>query len=238
MSGHTQMPALQLQAVHTASQPSLKLLPPSVGGLSVLEDLGTPMMVQRDQEIYAQDDKAEYYYQVITGSVRTVRLMADGRRQVSEFLLPGDVFGFDALDTHDFAAEALEETLLRRFPRRRVEALAAQHAGLSLHLRQLMNEKLRQAHERMMVLGRMTASERIASFLLHLADRSPERPGGQFNLTMSRRDIADYLGLTIETVSRTLTMLKADGTIGMLKKCLIQLRDRAALEAMATEPRH
>jgi CRP-like cAMP-binding protein len=232
------MPALQLQAVHTASQPSLKSLPPSDAGFDVLADLGTPMMVHREQEIYAQDDNAEYYYQVISGSVRTVRLMADGRRQVSEFLLPGDVFGFDALDTHDFAAEALEDTLLRRFPRRRVEALAAQHAGLSQHLRQLMNEKLRQAHERVMVLGRMTASERIASFLLHLAERSVQRAGGQFDLTMSRRDIADYLGLTIETVSRTLTMLKGDGTIAMLKKCRLEIRNRAALEQMASEPRH
>jgi CRP/FNR family nitrogen fixation transcriptional regulator len=232
------MPALQLQAVHTASQPSLKSLPPSGVAFNVLEDVGAPIMVHREQEIYGQDDKAEYYYQVITGSVRTVRLMADGRRQVSEFLLPGDVFGFDALDTHDFAAEALEDTLLRRFPRRRVEALAAQHAGLSQHLRQLMNEKLRQAHERMMVLGRMTASERIASFLLHLADRSAKPVGGQFDLTMSRRDIADYLGLTIETVSRTLTMLKSDGTIRMFKKCRLEIRDRTALESMASERRH
>ena len=238
MSGHTQMAALQLQAVHTASQPSLKSLPPMVPGLNALDDVGTPMMVHREQEIYAQDDKAEYYYQVVSGSVRTVRLMADGRRQVSEFLLPGDVFGFDALDTHDFAAEALEDTLLRRFPRRRVEALAAQHAGLSQHLRQLMNEKLRQAHERMMVLGRMTASERIASFLLHLEDRSCKAAGKEFDLTMSRRDIADYLGLTIETVSRTLTMLKSDGTIRMFKKCRIEIADRAALQSMASEPRH
>jgi CRP/FNR family transcriptional regulator, nitrogen fixation regulation protein len=238
MSGHTQMPALQLQAIHSAAQPSPKTLPPMLAALNLLEDLGTPIMVRREQEIYAQDDQAEFYYEVISGSVRTVRLMADGRRQVSEFLMPGDVFGFDALDTYDFAAEALEDTLLRRLPRRRVEALAAQHAGLSQQLRRMMNEKLRQAHERMMVLGRMTASERIASFLLHVAERSAGRTGGQFDLTMSRRDIADYLGLTIETVSRTLTMLKGDGTIAMLKKCRIEIRNRAALESMASEPRH
>jgi CRP/FNR family transcriptional regulator, nitrogen fixation regulation protein len=237
MSGHTQMPGLQLQAVHSAAQPSPKTLPSLIPCLDLLDELGSPMMVRREQEIYAQDDAADYYYQVISGGVRTVRLMADGRRQVSEFLLPGEVFGFDALDTHDFAAEALEDTLLRRFPRRRVEALAGEHVALSQQLRRMTNEKLRQAHERMMVLGRMTASERIASFLLQLADRGPGK-GGQIELAMSRRDIADYLGLTIETVSRTLTMLKADGTIAMLKKCRIEIRNRRALEAMASEPRH
>jgi CRP-like cAMP-binding protein len=238
MSGHTQMPGLQLQAVHTAAQPSPKTLPSLITGLDLLDELGAPMMVRREQEIYAQDDAADYYYQVISGSVRTVRLMADGRRQVSEFLLPGEVFGFDALDTHDFAAEALEDSLLRRFPRRRVEALAGEHVGLSQQLRRMMNEKLRQAHERMMVLGRMTASERIASFLLQLADRGHGQGKRQIELAMSRRDIADYLGLTIETVSRTLTMLKTDGTIVMLKKCRIEIRDRRTLEAMASEPRH
>jgi CRP-like cAMP-binding protein len=229
---------LQLQAVHTQPQSSVKSLPPSLFALNLLEDLGTTIMVRRDQEIYAQDAPAEYYYQVIRGSVRTVRLMADGRRQVSEFLLPGEVFGFDALDQYDFAAEALEEGLIRRFPRRRVEALAGENAALSQQLRQLVSRKLQQAHERMLLLGRMTASERIASFLLQLADRVPARAAGRIDLAMSRRDIADYLGLTIETVSRTLTMLKADGTIRMIKKCWVEILDRAALTAMASEPRH
>jgi len=233
MSGHTQT-ALQLQPVQAQPANARKPLPPSVAGLNLLENLGVSIVVRRDQEIYGQDDPAEYYYQVISGSVRTVKLMADGRRQVSEFLLPGEVFGFDALDRYDFAAEALEDALVRRYPRRRVEALAGQDAALSQRLRQLMNAKLRQAHDRMLVLGRMTASERIASFLLQLADRA----AGPIELAMSRRDIADYLGLTIETVSRTLTMLKADGTIRMFKKCRLEIRNRAALEAMASERRH
>jgi CRP-like cAMP-binding protein len=238
MSEHVRMMALQLQPVHTQPQPSAELRPPSLFALNLLEELGTAIMVRRDQEIYAQDAAADYYYQVISGSVRTVRLMADGRRQVSEFLLPGEVFGFDALDRYDFSAEALEDSLIRRFPRRRVEALAGQHVALSQQLRELMSRKLRQAHERVLVLGRMTASERIASFLLQLADRAPARAAGRIDLVMSRRDIADYLGLTIETVSRTLTTLKADGTIKMFKKCRIEILNRAALEAMASEPRH
>ena len=229
MSGHAQMPGLQLQAVHGAAQPSPKTLPPMIPGLNLLDELGSSMMVRREQEIYAQDDAADYYYQVISGSVRTVRLMADGRRQVSEFLLPGDVFGFDALDSYDFAAEALEDTLLRRFPRRRVEALAGEHAALSQQLRRLMNEKLRQAHERMMVLGRMTATERIATFLLQLAERAGGEGSGQIELAMSRRDIADYLGLTIETVSRTFTQLQGSGLIEIPACRRIRLRDRAAL---------
>ena len=238
MSEHMQTMALQLQAVHTQPHLPPKSLPPSLSAFYLLEEIGTVIMVRREQEIYAQDDAAEYYYQVVSGSVRTVRLMADGRRQVSEFLLPGELFGFDALDRYEFSAEALEDGLVRRFPRRRVEALAGRHVGLSQQLRELVNAKLRQAHERILVLGRMTASERIALFLLRLADRAPAGAAGRIDLAMSRRDIADYLGLTIETVSRTLTMLKADGTIKMFKKCRIEVRDRAALESMASEPRH
>jgi CRP/FNR family nitrogen fixation transcriptional regulator len=204
----------------------------------MLEEIGTTFWVRRDQEIYAQDDAAEYYYQVISGSVRTVRLLADGRRQVSEFLLPAEVFGFDALDRYGFFAEALEDGLIRRFPRRRVEALAVQHVALSQQLRQLVNAKLRQAHERMLVLGRMTTSERIALFLLQLADRPVARVAGRIDLTMDRRDIADYLGLTIETIARTLTVLKADGTIKMSNKRRVEICDRAALESMANGPRH
>jgi CRP/FNR family nitrogen fixation transcriptional regulator len=237
MSDHTQTMGRQLQAVRTEPGPSVKSRPPSLFALNPLEELGTTIIVRRDQEIYGQDEAAEYYYQVISGSVRMVRLMADGRRQVSEFLLPGEVFGFDALDRYDFSAEALEDGLIRRFPRRRVEALAGENVALSQQLRQLVNQKLREAHERALVLGRMTACERIALFLLQLADRAPAA-AGCIDLAMSRRDIADYLGLTIETVSRTLTMLKTDGTIKMFNKCRIEIRDRAALEAMGSEPRH
>jgi CRP/FNR family nitrogen fixation transcriptional regulator len=238
MSGHTQTIAPRPQAVRWQPPLASQLLPSSPTGLDLLEDIGSVLPVHRDQKIYRQDDPAEYYYQVISGSVRTVKLMADGRRQVSEFLLPGELFGFDELERHDFAAEALEESLVKRYPRRGVEALAERSMSLSHKLRHLTAARLRQAHERMLLLGRMTASERISSFLLQMSDRAPASAKGRIELAMSRRDIADYLGLTIETVSRTLTMLRLDGTIGMFKKSKIEIRNRAALESLACEPRH
>jgi CRP/FNR family nitrogen fixation transcriptional regulator len=238
MSGHTQAIAARLQAGRWQPPLAPQSLPSSPTGLDLLEDIGSVLPVHRDQEIYGQDAPAEYYYQVISGSVRTVKLMADGRRQVSEFLLPGELFGFDALERHDFAAEALEDSLVKRYPRRGVEALAERSMPLSHKLRHLTSAKLRQAQERMLLLGRMTSSERIACFLLQMSDRAPASAKGRIELAMSRRDIADYLGLTIETVSRTLTMLRLDGTIRMFKKSKIEIRDRAALESLASEPRH
>jgi CRP/FNR family nitrogen fixation transcriptional regulator len=204
----------------------------------MLDEIGTTIRVRRDQEICLQDDSADYYYWVVSGGVRTVRLMEDGRRQVLEFLLPGEVFGLDALDRYDFSAEALEEGLIKYFPRRRVEALAGQDVALSQQLRQLVNAKLRQAHKRMLVLGRMTVSERIASFLLQLADRAPAGALGCIDLAMSRLDIADHLGLSMETVSRALAMLKTDGTLEMFNKRRIKIRDRRVLESMASGLRH
>jgi len=238
MSGHAQTIAAPLSADRWQPQLVLHTLASSPAGLDLFEEIGTVLPVRRDQEIYGQDDPADYYYQVIGGSVRTVKLMADGRRQVSEFLMPGDLFGFDELDRHDFAAEALENALVKRYSRRVVEALAQRSMPLAQKLRHLTIAKLRRAHERLLLLGCMTASERIATFLLQMSDRAPASAKAWIALAMSRRDIADYLGLTIETVSRTLSVLRVDGTIGMLKKTRIEIRDRAALECLASEPRH
>jgi CRP/FNR family nitrogen fixation transcriptional regulator len=237
MSEHAQTPAAANHAIRWQAA-ALQSLPPSPPGLDLLDDIGIVLPVRRDQEIYGQDDPADHYYQLMSGTLRSVKLLADGRRQVSEFLLPGDLFGFDALDRHDFAVEALEDSLVRRYSRRDVEALAQRSMTLSHKLRHLTVARLRQAHDRMLLLGCMTASQRIASFLLQMSDRAPPAAKGRFVLAMSRRDIADYLGLTIETISRTLTLLREDGTIGMFKRIRIEIRDRAALENLVSEPPH
>jgi CRP/FNR family nitrogen fixation transcriptional regulator len=207
-------------------------LPPPAGGLDLLEHIATVLVVRREQEIYCQDSPADHYYRVMSGSVRTVKLLADGRRQVSAFLLPGDLFGFEALATHDFAAEALQDSLVARYPRRAVEALAQRSVQLSQLLCALATARLRQAHDRMLLLGCMTAPERISTFLLQMSDRAPPSAEGRFELAMSRRDIADFLGLTIETVSRTLTALRRDGTIGIARRIRIEIRDRQALQSL------
>jgi CRP/FNR family nitrogen fixation transcriptional regulator len=191
-------------------------LPASPDTLDLLEQFGAAVSVQRDREIHAQGDQANCCYRIVRGCVRVVKLMEDGRRQISEFLMAGDLLGFDALDTFDFAAEAVTDVVLRR-----------QAGAVSL----------RGAHARLVLLGRKTASERIATFLVEMAERLPPVRPGVLDLPMSRTDVADHLGLTIETVCRVLAALRREGTIS-IERASVTIRDAAALHQMASEPRH
>ena len=198
----------------------------------VLERFGTKRTVHRGQEIYAAGDPADHCYRVVSGSVRTVGLDEDGRRHIAEFLLPGDLFGFDALGAHHLSAEAVTDVVVLRYPRRIVEAMADRHGALGRRLRDLALQSLRRAHEKMFLLGRKTAGERLAAFLLEMAAPPPADRGGVV-LPMTRADIADHLGLTIETVSRNMARLCRDGTIAATKRG-IQIRDRRALRSFGT----
>ncbi len=211
--------------------------PASRDALDVLEQFGGTVTAQRDQEIFGQGDSAEHCWRVLSGCVRTVRLMEDGRRAVGEFLLAGDYFGFDDIGTHDLAAEAVSDVTLRRYPRRMVEALAERHPGLSQRLRILALTNLRAAHERALLLGRKTAAERIASFVLEMDRRTPGQGSRLLELPMSRTDIADHLGLTVETVCRTLACLKREGVLAITRTG-VEVRGPRALLDMACEARH
>jgi CRP-like cAMP-binding protein len=190
---------------------------PAVIGTSFLgphEPRATIVTANRDEEIVAQDDDATHCYLIVSGCVRTVRLMEDGRRQIGEFLFAGDLFGWEALDTHDFGAEAVTPVTLRRYTRRDLEQLVDQDRDVARQLREIASRRLRAGREHMVLLGRKAACERIASFLLEMAARTAN--GEQvIELPMNRGDISDYLGLTIETVCRRLTRLRLDGTIGV-----------------------
>ena len=136
-----------------------------------------------------------------------------------------------------FAAEAVSDVVLRRFPRRMVDALAESNLGLTRRLRDMTVVSLQTAHSRLLLLGRKTASERIASFLLEMAERLPGRRAHVVDLPMGRMDVADHLGLTIETVCRILALLRREGMIG-IERGRITIRDEAALQQMASEQRH
>jgi CRP/FNR family nitrogen fixation transcriptional regulator len=166
--------------------------------------------------------------------VRTVRLMGDGRRQVGAFLWPGDLIGIDDLDQHYSDAEAVTDVALRRYSRRMVEAEAESHAAVALWLRAMTLDNLRRAHRQMALLGRKTALEKIASFLLDMDRRSAPTEGRMVELPMNRADIADHLGLSIETVCRGLAQLQRQGAVAILRPG-IELRDRAALRVLACE---
>ena len=199
-----------------------------------LERLGMRRTVRRGQEIYAAGDPAGHCYCVVSGSVRMVELDEDGRRQIADFLLPGDLFGFDALGTHHLSAEAVADTVLLCCPRRALEALAERDGAMARRLHDLTLQSLRRAHGKMFLLGRKTAGERISAFLLEMAARASEgSTGGLVELPMTRADIADHLGLTIETVSRNMAQLCRDGTIASTKSG-IEIRDRRALEGFGS----
>lgn len=174
-------------------------------------------------EIYAQGEKAGTIYQVEFGAVRVYRLLADGRRQISAFYLSGEVFGLEADANHHFFAEAITSTNLRLFPRLKLDDVSQELFSLTLR-------SLTRAQEHLLVLGRQTAAERVAAFLLDLA----ERQGGleQVELPMSRMDIGDYLGLTIETVSRVFSKLKDKGIITLPTMRSAEIKKWKALQAM------
>ena len=204
------------------------------GMLDFLEQFGCTISVRRTHEIYGHDQPAEFCWRILSGCARTVRLMEDGRRQVGEFLWAGDLIGIDDLESYYSDAEAVTDVLLRRYPRRIVEAQAQSHAALALWLRTLTLENLRAAHRQIALLGRKTSVEKIASFLLEMDRRAAPIDGQPLELPMSRTDIADYLGLSIETVCRNLTQLQREGTLAILRSG-IELRNRDTLYEMASE---
>jgi CRP-like cAMP-binding protein len=208
--------------------------PAKPSALAPLASAGVTLRVERDEEIVAQGEPAGYCYLIVSGCVRTVRLMEDGRRQVGEFLFPGDLFGWDVLEEHDFGAEAVTPATVRRFPRRSLDALADGDRTFAQRLRTLTAGHLRASRERMVLLGRKTASERIASFLLEMARQMFAESQGLIELPMSRADIADYLGLTIETVCRGLTQFRRHGIIGV-ERSKVVVHDRRALGAAGCE---
>jgi CRP/FNR family nitrogen fixation transcriptional regulator len=156
--------------------------------------------------------------------------MSDGRRQIGAFYLPGDVFGMEPGEVHRFAAEAIADSSILIVKRSAFIIAARRNSGMVAELWTETMTHLQQAQEHMLVLGRKNAQERIATFLLEMARRLSKQ--GAVELPMPRQDIADYLGLTIETVSRTLTQLERDGVIAMPASRRIVLRNQTTLDRL------
>jgi CRP/FNR family nitrogen fixation transcriptional regulator len=184
----------------------------------------------KDEEIYGEDEPAEYVYQVIQGSVRTYKLLSDGRRQIGAFLLPGDVFGLESGTHHRLAAEAVVDTIVRLVKRRSLEQAAGIDVKVAQKLWTMTAGDLRHAEDHMLLLGRKSAMERVANFLLEMDRRLAI--AGMMALPMCRRDIGDYLGLTLETVSRALSQLHSEGVLGFSGARQIVLRNRQRLRNM------
>lgn len=183
---------------------------------------------RQGEEIYAQEEDADLVYCLVRGAVRTSHLLADGRRQVGDFYYEGDVLGVEIGSVHRFSAEALSDC----------EILAVRRAGSAAHhpsrlermIWQATAAELGRAQSHMLLLGRATACEKVARFLLDIADRFR---GDIHPLPMNRQDMADYLGLTIETISRMLGRLQADGLVEFIGSRKYRIRRPGALSEMA-----
>ena len=191
--------------------------------------MGAPMPFARNAEIYGENEPAEYLYKVISGTVRTYKVLNDGRRQIGAFYLPGDMFGLEVGDEHTFSAEAIVDCKVLVIKRSALVALAGRDNGVARQLWTMTAGELQRVQDHILLLIK-TAQERVAGFLLEMSARVPV--GNEIELPMSRQDIADYLGLTIETVSRTLTQLENSGAIAVPTSRRIVLRNRGALSRL------
>jgi CRP-like cAMP-binding protein len=191
--------------------------------------IGAEMPFSRNSEIYGENEQAEYVYKVISGSVRTYKVLNDGRRQIGAFYLPGDVFGLEIGGKHTFSAEAVVDCKILVIKRSTLVTLAARNNDVARELWTMTAGELQRAQGHVMLLIK-TAQERMAGFLLEMSARALS--GNEVDLPMSRQDIADYLGLTIETVSRTLTQLENLAAIAVPSSRRIVLRNRNALSRL------
>ena len=194
-----------------------------------IDMMGAPMSFPRNGEIYGEGEPADFVYKVISGTVRTYKVLADGRRQIGNFYLPGDVFGLEVGEEHSFSAEAITASKVLVAKRSALMNLAARDSGVARELWTLTGQELARVQDHIMLLVK-TAQERVVGFLFEMSARRPA--GDTVELPMSRQDIADYLGLTIETVSRTLTSLEHEHAIELPNSRRIVLRHRPALQEM------
>jgi CRP/FNR family nitrogen fixation transcriptional regulator len=187
---------------------------------------------KKGTEIYGEKEPADYVYQVKIGAVRSYKLLSDGRRQIGAFHLVGDIFGLENGREHRFTAEAIVDTMVRLIKRRSLELVAESDAIVARNLLSMTTNNLQHAEDHMLLLGRKTSLERVAAFLTEMDKRLTT--ADVMALPMSRRDIADYLGLTLETVSRALSRLHELGILGFIgsNQRQIVLQDRQQLASL------
>jgi CRP/FNR family nitrogen fixation transcriptional regulator len=167
----------------------------------------------KGQDLFGEGDPAEFFYRIVYGSVGSSKLLSDARRQIDSFHLAGDIFGYECAEAHSVTVTALEDTKVVVFPRSRFRDLMQGDPALAEQLVSAMSANLQRAREHMLLLARKTPQEKLAMFLLDLAVRLKNNK--RITLPMYRADIADHLGLTKETVSRTMTQMARDGLIGL-----------------------
>jgi CRP/FNR family nitrogen fixation transcriptional regulator len=222
--------------VRTATQPNkfagatIGLRPASAPASGLVA--GTHMALRKGEQLFEEGDEAEFFYQVVSGAIRSYKLLSDGRRQIDAFHLRGDIFGLEAGGEHRFSAEAVGDVSVIAYRRNRLNALIEDNPAFRDKVMTATLRSLERAQDHMLLLGRKTAEEKIATFLLDMAERI-SKDDEQFELPMQRCDIADHLGLTIETVSRILSRFARSGLIRLLPASRsIGLCNRMALQGL------
>ncbi len=194
---------------------------------------GTALQRSNGQMIFNEGDEARHYYKVVTGRVRLYKMRADGRRQIVEFLIPGDVFGLECGTEHTLIAEAIGRTALERYPYGQIERLGDEQPDVGHRMMTMLQRNLSAVRHHMVMLGQDTAKERVAAFLALLAARFGMTGSGVLDLGMGRQDIADYVGLALETVCRELTTLEHDGLIEVMDHRQVAISNLTALQSLA-----
>ncbi len=208
--------------------------------LERLAVLSTQMTVEPGRSFIEEGDPAEHFFNVTSGTAKLFKLLPDGRRQITGFAGTGHFLGLAVSSSYSFSAEALEPMRICRFSRPKLRVLLDDFPAMEKRLLEVASNELVAAQEQMLLLGRKTARERLASFLIGRADMPTHCLGYQpsptetVRLPMTRNDIADYLGLTIETVSRTLTKLKGEGLIEIPSSSIVVIKRHTALVGIAT----
>ena len=193
--------------------------------MKVVSQTMAHLPVKEGQTIIEYDQRSEFLYVVVSGSFRMVRLMEDGRRQIVGFAFPGDYLGMSEAVANDYSAEALEPSLVCRFSHAYLDEMSERHVGIKNRLIAKGRTELHKAQDHIVILGKQNAEERVMTFLRMLAK---ETRRDEIYLSMSRQDIADYLGLRLETLSRTLTKLKKAGDILRLEGRVVEIAPQAA----------
>lgn len=216
-----------VKMLQTVSKGRPGYLRPVAGGAGAAQGFESRIAVRQGETVFEEGDSADYFYKLVRGSVRLVKIVASGHRQICDFLLPGDLLGFSNRPSHEFSAEAIGDCDLIRYRRRDLDRLMKADPAFACELQALMAQGLNGAYAHMVRLCHRSARERLSWFLLGMADRTNS---DWIELPMSRVDVADYLGLAHETVSRAFTQLKKAGAIVEPTLNRIRIVDRGALE--------
>ena len=206
---------------------------PAIAGPIFLDSLGSWHSYETGETVYGQEGRSDHWYQLVDGAARKCTLTSDGRRQIVDFFMPGDLFGFRAGSSHDCCSvESISsDTTMVRFQRQQMESLMESDRNFARQVREMAFASIDRMQSRTILLGRSRALERVSGFLIEMASRARPVTEEFVGLPMSRYDIADYLAIAVETVSRSLTTLRLGQVIAFLDTRHFRIVNRSALEA-------